>query len=287
MKIIRTLPEKLKEIYSPPKLLYYEGDASLMGKPCIAIVGTRKFSDYGQYVTEKIVSELAVYDIAIISGLAKGIDTIAHKAALKHNIPTIAVLGSGFMDIFPKVNTGLASEIAQKGLLLSEYTPETPPLKAYFPQRNRIVSGLSDAVLVIEAPIRSGALITARLGLEQGKDIFVTPGDIDRRNSSGILNLLQKGGAYPVSSANEIIEIISLPKKKNNQPTLFTPEKPKLNLNDIELQIISTLSQTRPKPLELIQRKAKIQTQQLLITLSILEVKGIIKLEGGNYLLTS
>lgn len=286
MKIIRTLPEKLKVIYESPEKLYYKGDISLMAKPSIAVVGTRRYSDYGKYVTEKIVSELSTYDISIISGLAKGIDTIAHMSALKNNIPTIAVLGSGFMDIYPKENEQLADEISKKGLLLSEYTPETPPLKAYFPQRNRIVAGLSNAVLVIEAPIRSGALITARLALEQGKEIFVTPGDIDRRNSTGILRLLQRGGAYPVGSANEILEVLNLPKRKTNQPSLFTQDGPKLKVTIEEQTIISALSQTRPQPLEIIQRKTKIETQTLLVALSMLEVQGLIKLEDGNYLLT-
>lgn len=286
MKIIRTLPEKLKEIYSAPKQLYYKGDETLMGKASIAVVGTRKYSDYGAYLTEKIISELAIFDIAIISGLAKGIDTIAHKAALKNKLPTIAVLGSGFMDIYPKENEKLAEEIAQKGLLLSEYSPESPPNRFHFPERNRIVAGLSDAVLVIEAPVKSGALITAKLALEQGKDIFVTPGDIDRRNSSGILQLLQKGGAYPIGSGSDIIEVLSLPKKKSPQLSLFTPTLPKLNIDENEQKIIEFLSSTRAKPLELIQRKIQMETQQLQILLSMLEVKGLIKLEEGNYLLS-
>ena len=166
-------------------------------------------------MTQKIIEELAVLDIAIVSGMAIGIDTIAHKTALKLNIPTIAVLGSGLNNIYPKANLKLAQKIAQNGLILSEYEPDAPPLNYNFPQRNRLISGLSVATIVVEAPEKSGALITARFALNQGREIFVVPGDADRVNSKGITKLMQKGAAYPVTCGQDIIESLKI------QPHLY------------------------------------------------------------------
>lgn len=187
----------LADIPSAPKKLYYRGNIDLLNLPAVAIVGTRKCSDYGEYITQELVKGLSVLNIAIVSGLAKGIDAIAHQAALQYGMKTIAVLGSGINNIYPREHQNLAEEIAKNGLLLSEYSGDTSALPQNFPMRNRIVSGLCLATIVVEAPVKSGALITARFALEQGREVFVIPGDIDRENSLGCLELLQKEVLIP------------------------------------------------------------------------------------------
>ncbi len=285
-------PSLLKEIYDPPEKLFCKGDTSVLGKSCISIVGTRFFSDYGEYVTEKIISELAILDIAIVSGLARGIDTIAHKSALKNGLKTIAVLGSGLNRVYPSENVKLAEEIEKKGLLISEYSHDDPPLKMNFPQRNRIISGLSLATLVTEAPDKSGALITADFALEQGRDIFVVPGDIDRRGSKGVLKLLRNGAAYPISKGGEIIETIkkqSLPFKDSHDgnaksgATIRSAILKQCKLNSEERLLIETIGSRRGKNLEKIVEESKLTTQQALAALSFLEINGLIRQKNGLY----
>lgn len=290
-------PALLRQIYAPPRKLYYKGDVNLLEKTCIAVVGTRKPTQYGEYMTEKIIEDLKVLDIAIVSGLAKGIDTIAHESALKNNIPTIAVLGSGLENIYPKQNQGLADEIGEKGLLISEYGPTAEPKDFHFPQRNRIISGLSVATIMIEAPEKSGALITARFALEHGREIFAVPGDADRENSLGALRLLQNGGAYPISSGLDVIEILK------KQPHLFGIEKTNqkvqtnnnktlddiYNLTTKEKEIFSAIPHSRPISLDQILDKGKMvaenySAQNILGVLSILEIKGLIFSEDGKYM---
>jgi DNA processing protein len=200
-------PQLLREIHDPPKTIYVRGDIEILNKSGVAVVGTRKASDYGIRAAEEIIKNLPP-GFVIVSGLALGIDTVAHRAALKNNIPTIAVLGSSVDDqsIYPRENAKLAYEIIAKGgAVISEYEPPSPPQKQNFPKRNRIVSGLSRAVIVVEAPEKSGALITARCALEQNRDVFALPGSVFSENSKGTNNLI-KQGAHPIISFKEIIE---------------------------------------------------------------------------------
>jgi len=201
-------PYLLKEIYYAPSSFYIKGKIPEK-MPCIAIVGTRKISPYGKLVTEKLVQKLVYYNFVIISGLADGIDTIAHETALKNKGKTIAILGSGLNKIFPYSNRELAQEIIKHGALITEYPLESPPLKHYFPWRNRIISGLSLATVVIEAPERSGALITARFALEQNREVFAIPGSIFNENSIGTNNLI-KQGAKLVSQIEDIFEELNI-----------------------------------------------------------------------------
>ncbi|MBU1255727.1 DNA-processing protein DprA [Patescibacteria group bacterium] len=205
-------PKLLKEIYAPPPLLYIKGTIEPKDDFSIGIVGTRKLSSYGREITPLITSDLSQAGLTIVSGLAKGIDTLAHQAAIKAEKRTIAVLGSSVdkKSIYPAVNRRLAEEISQNGAVISEYPINTKPLAHYFPQRNRIISGLSLGILVIEAPEKSGALITAKDALEQNRDVFAIPGHILSNNSLGTNNLI-KLGAKLVSNANDIIEELNLP----------------------------------------------------------------------------
>lgn len=209
MKIIyqaqKEYPQKLNKIYAPPSKLYVFGDEAILNKPSIAIIGCRQASEYGKRIAFKFAYELAQKGIIIISGLAKGIDTYAHLGAVKAQGKTVAVLGSGFAHIYPEENKNLCKEIIKTGgAIITEYEKEMKPLKMNFPIRNRIISGLSNGVLVVEAKQRSGTLITVDYALEQGKDVFVIPGSIYSKTSDGT-NFLIKEGAIPVTSYKDIL----------------------------------------------------------------------------------
>jgi len=203
-------PELLKKIYDPPQKLYISGELRKEEKYPIAIVGTRKISNYGKQTTRLFAEALAEAGITIISGLALGVDGLAHQIALEKGTRTIAVLGSGLNIIYPPVHQKLAQEIIKSGgAVISEYSPNTTPTKKTFPARNRIVSGLSLGVLIIDAPKKSGALITARTAIEQGREVFVVPGRINDFNSEGC-NYLIKMGARLVTDPEEIIESLNI-----------------------------------------------------------------------------
>ena len=202
-------PEQLRNIYEPPHKLYILGNKEILKQKGIAIVGSRKATEYGKKIAFNISRELSINGINIISGLAIGIDSYAHLGNLNQNIgKTIAVLGSGIDKIYPKENIELAKKIIQsKGCIISEYPAGTKASKLNFPQRNRIISGISKGVLVVEANEKSGALITADFAIEQGREVFAVPGDITKEQSKGC-NLLIKDGAKIVLSSKDILEEI-------------------------------------------------------------------------------
>jgi len=198
-------PTNLKYIYQPPATIYLEGSIIPQDQIAIAIVGSRRATDYGLNNAERLGFELAARGIAVISGLARGVDSAAHRGALKAKGRTIAVLGSGLNRLYPPENKNLAREIARSGALISEFTPDTPPERQNFPRRNRIISGLSLGVVIVEAAKRSGALITAGFALEQGREVFALPGKIDSFTSGGTHDLI-KQGAKLIESVEDIIE---------------------------------------------------------------------------------
>ena len=201
-------PEKLKNIEDSPKELYCLGNLELLNKKSMAVIGSRNYSEYGKQVAFDFAYSLAKEGICIVSGLAKGIDGFAHSACLKAKGKTIAVLGSGLDVIYPKENEKLYYDILNNGgLIISEYPLGSKPEKWHFPARNRIISGLSDGILVIEARKNSGTNITVDFALDQGKDVFVVPGNIYSKTSDGT-NFLMKEGAIPVTSAQDILDYL-------------------------------------------------------------------------------
>ena len=203
-------PERLRNIYDPPKKLYVLGNFKILKEKAIAIVGSRKATEYGKKVAFQISQELTKENINIVSGLAIGIDTYAHLGAIsiQNQASTIAVLGSGIDEMYPKENTELARKIIQTGgCIVSEYPLGTKPNKINFPQRNRIISGLSEGVVVVEASEKSGSLITAEFGIEQGKEIFAVPGNIDNPLNRGTNKLIQDGAKMVLSSKDILEEI--------------------------------------------------------------------------------
>jgi DNA processing protein len=219
-------PTPLLSLYDPPPILYMKGKWLPQDEKALAVVGSRKTTNYGQLVTRKLITELVHYGVTIISGLARGIDSHAHEAALQANGRTIAVLAGGCARIYPRENHRLAQRISENGALISEYPPETDVRAGQFPARNRIISGLSKGVIIVEAGRKSGALITADQALDQGRDVFAVPGPITSPNSQGT-NELIKQGAKMVTSIDDILEEykswIDHKKKANGQTaTMFS-----------------------------------------------------------------
>ena len=208
-------PAQLFEIPSPPAVLYVKGQCALLARDkCIAIIGSRKATAYTREAIDLIVPPLIEHEYIVVSGLARGADAMAHKATIQFGGQTIAVLGHGFNYIYPKENQGLANIMAESHLLITEYPPYFKPAKWQFPMRNRLISGLSQALVVTEAALKSGTLITTECALEQGKDVFVVPGPINKEQSKGTNKLLLEG-AIPVCDGHQIVETLSLFSSKN------------------------------------------------------------------------
>lgn len=266
-------PQLLKEIYNPPKTIYCQGNLLPQEKYPLAVVGTRKMSAYGRRVTEFLVKELVQQGITIISGLALGIDTVAHQTTLKEKGKTIAVCGNGLNNIYPFKNKGLAEKIIKSGgAVISEYSPETRPSKWTFPARNRIISGLSLGTLVIEAPEKSGALITARFALDQGREVFAVPGSIYQENSQGCHKLI-KMGAKPVTCPEDILQSFDFETRQQKQ--IFTDFK--------EEEIILEQIKTNPSSIETIIKKTKLEPLKVVSLLTMMEVNGKVKKNKEKY----
>ncbi|MEK9183602.1 MAG: DNA-processing protein DprA [Patescibacteria group bacterium] len=271
----KNFPALLKEIPSPPEELYLIGEFPPEDALFLAVVGSRKFSTYGKEACEKIIMGLknSPREIVIVSGMAIGIDGIAHKAALQNNLKTVAIPGSGLDDkvLHPRSNIQLSKEIVEKGgCLLSEFPWDMPAGVHTFPQRNRIIAGLSHGTLIIEAAEKSGALITASLALDFNRNVFAVPGSIFSENSKGTNNLI-KAGAMPVSSAEDILDAFDIPHETKNLQLNFTPA---------EKQIFSALAEPMQKD-DLI-RKVGMPPMKINPVISMMILNGAIKESGGE-----
>lgn len=202
-------PLKLKEIYCPPLILFYRGDLSLLHQPSLGVVGTRQMTNYGESSLRGILPPLIKKQIVIVSGLADGVDGFSHQLALNYGGPTIGIIGCGIDKVYPRTHTVLQEEVARDGLLLSEYGIGEPPIAFHFPERNRIIAGLSETVLVVEAKKRSGSLITANIALEENRSVCAIPGRIDAALSVGC-NYLIAAGAKPILTAQDLLDEFSL-----------------------------------------------------------------------------
>ncbi len=270
-------PERLKEIYDPPKVLYYKGK-NVLNNHSIAVVGARKMTDYGRWVTEKLVGELCKIGVTIVSGLASGIDGIAHRTTLNCEGCTIGVLGNGIDIIYPETNIGLYKNIPKDGVVITEFPLGTEPKPFNFPLRNRIISGLSLAVLVVEAKERSGSLITAYQALEQGREVFSIPGNINSIYSRGCNRLIQDG-AKMVLDIDDIIEEIN--ELKNLKYSKKAEKFKDIDLSELELKIFKEIKQ-RPISCDEIVIKTGINISTVNSILTILEIKGLIEEMSGR-----
>ncbi len=274
----KNYPRLLKEIYDPPKELFFLGEIRAEENLPLAIVGTRKISNYGKQVTVELGRALARASFTIISGLALGVDGLAHQAALDVGTRTIAVLGCGLDNIYPPTHKNLAEKIvAGGGAIISEYPTGTLPLRQHFPARNRIIAGLSLGVLVIEAPETSGALITAKCALEQNREVLAVPGSVFSQNSFGT-NQLIKLGARPITKVEDILEAFNLE----------FPEKQKREIKPAnkEEKIILDILSNEPINIDEIVKKSGLDASTINSTLVMMEISGKVKnLGGGNYII--
>jgi DNA processing protein len=279
-------PENLKTISDPPSVLYLKGDLKKEDRISLAIVGTRTASDYGLRIAEKLAKELSEHGITIVSGLAMGIDSAAHKGAIKSKGRTIAVFGNSLEEVHPRSNQKLAGEILRSGgCLMSEFPLGTKPEKWTFPRRNRIISGLSLGVIVVEGAQDSGALITARFGLEQGKEVFAVPGSIETNKSIAPHSLI-KDGAKLIENTQDIFEELKhlLPATKEKRTAEF---KNFDALTHDEKKVLDFLS-LEPLHIDEISEKTDINMQSLSALLLNLELNGFIKqLPGKKFILVS
>ena len=260
-------PRLLKHIKNPPKELYYRGDISLASGLSVAVVGTRRATRYGIWAATNLSEKLAAHGVTVTSGLAFGIDTCGHRGAIKAGGKTIAVLGSGVDICSPASNKKLMEEIAETGLLISEYPPGAHATKYAFPQRNRIISGISEATVVVEAGLSSGALITAELAAEQGKEVYAVPGNIDSISSIGT-NKLIKDGALPLIVADDLLDDLGV--KRN--PAAY----PQRELGKAEAEIIGHIETQGEVTVDYLCRRTGKQPPEINGIITVLEIKGMV-----------
>lgn len=277
-------PLTLRAIETPPAVLYLKGERAIDTARTIAIVGTRRASRYGRSVAERLGEDLGRVGITVVSGLALGIDSAAHRGALKAQGTTVAVLGSGLLRLYPASNRSLAEEIAARGLLVSEYPLETPPAKWTFPQRNRVLSGIARGVVVVEAPKRSGALITARLALEEGREVFAVPGNVTSLASVGTNRLIKDGAKLVEGGADVLAEFPDL--ATLIRTTATERERKVTSLTPAERRIYDLVS-LEPIHMDDIIARGELTPSEVAHALLVLQMEDLIQeAEGRRYIRT-
>jgi len=277
-------PQRLLNCYDSPTLLYYKGPADLNAAKIVAIIGTRTHTDYGKQVTEKLIKDLSEQNVTVISGLAFGIDAIAHKAAIKNDLPTVGVLAHGLDQIYPSEHAGLAKDmIKHSGGLLTEFRSKTKPDKHNFPTRNRIVAGISDATIVIETGIKGGSMITVELANGYNKDVFAIPGRITDHKNAGCNYLIKNNKAILLTDAKELIETLGWEEKARKsaarkQKELF------IELSADEKIVVSILKEKESVPIDEINIKSGLSSSAVAAAILSLELQNaVLSLPGKLY----
>jgi len=271
-------PERLKAIDQPPPVLYLRGEVLPQDRLAVAIVGTRRITAYGRQVTEDLAAYLAQNGVTVVSGLARGVDAVAHQAALKAGGRTIAVLGSGVDRVYPPENAALAQKVIASGALVSDYAPGTPPEASNFPPRNRIISGLAAAVVIVEAGETSGALITAQFAADQGREVFAVPGNILAVQSKGTNRLIAQG-ARPLLTVRDVVDALDLA-----GVTEQLAVRAAVPGNETETQLLQVLS-SEPLHVDEIRLRTGLPIERVSATLVMMELKGLVRQVGGmNYI---
>lgn len=278
-------PQRLLNCYDSPAILYYKGNVDLNSSKIIAVVGTRSNNEYGKNICEKLIEDLTAEDVIIVSGLAFGIDSIAHKSAIKNEMKTIGVLAHGLDRVYPSQNAGLAKQMLLNGGLLTEFMSSTKPGRQNFPSRNRIVAGISDAVIVIESGLKGGSLITAELGNGYNKDVFAFPGRVNDSKSEGCNFLIKTNKAGLITGASDLLENMGWKKKKPNntkkQRELF------IELTPDEKIVISILQAQEQIHIDELYIKSKLSSSNIAAALLMLEMQGVVgSLPGKIYKLS-
>jgi len=277
-------PEHLKRIYDPPPFLFLGGSLLPRDAAAVAVVGTRSPTAYGLRIAERFAMELAAKGITIVSGLARGIDTAAHGAALKAAGRTVAVIGSGIDNIYPTENSGLAHRLAANGALMSEFIMGTKPDATNFPQRNRIISGMSLGTVVVETGVEGGAMITARLALDQNREVFAVPSPLSPGGKSGTNLLIREGNAFLVESAEDILQELASQLKGLIAGPPPRPQPPPPPLTLFEQKLIDVLDD-HPQHIDIVADHAGFTTSEALVHLLSLEFKGAARQLPGKLFL--
>jgi DNA processing protein len=275
-------PQRLKVCYDMPYLLYYKGNTPLNTRKIVAVVGTRMNTDYGLQLCEKLIAGLKTQEnILIVSGLAFGIDTIAHKQSVSHNVPTVGVLGHGLDMVYPSTNKALTKEMLLNGGLLTEFPSGVTPEQQNFPMRNRIVAGMSDVTVVVESDLKGGALITARMACDYNRDVAAFPGRITDTKSNGCNELIRSHIASLITSADDLLDMMNWRKEKKKKVVELTLN---LNMTNEEQKIVSLLKTKDSVHADELYHETGLASSQLAASLLRLEMEGIIKtLPGKNY----
>lgn len=276
----KNYPQRLLNCYDSPVILYYKGNADLNSSKIVAIVGTRNNNEYGKSVCEKLVEDLAEQNILIVSGLAFGIDSIAHKSALKNNLKTVVVLGHGLDRIYPTQNKSLAKQMIEQGGLLTDFRSKTNPDKQNFPKRNRIVAGISDAIIIIETGIKGGSLITAELGNGYNKDVFAIPGRTNDTKSEGCNYLIKNNKACLITSADDLLENMSW--KEQKKPSAKKQRELFIELTDDEKIIVNILQQQEQIHIDELYIKSGLSSSAVASALLTLEMQGVVNSLPGK-----
>jgi DNA processing protein len=276
-------PQRLLNCYDSPTLLFYKGAADLNASKVISIVGTRSNTDYGRQFTETLVKDLSEQNILVISGLAFGIDAIAHRAAIKNHLPTVGVVGHGLDMIYPPENARLAKDmITQNGGILSEFFSGTTPDKHNFPLRNRIVAGISDATVVVETPVKGGSMITAKLADAYNRDVFAVPGRAIDKTSTGCNHLIKHNRAILLTEANDLLEIMGW--KEKNKGKVKKQRELFIELSPEEKQIIQLLQEKESVHIDELNLRSALSSSTTASVILHLELQNIIaSLPGKHY----
>jgi DNA processing protein len=274
-------PENLREIYDPPFVLYCAGRTEVLKEPGVCVVGARNPTPYGRAAAEKLAKDLAALGLVVVSGMARGIDSIAHWGALQEG-KTVAVLGSGLENIYPRENKSLFRKISEGGAVVSEFPPDSPPLGFHFPLRNRIISGLSLAVVVVEASRKSGSLITARLGLEQNREVMAVPGNVTSDLSLGA-NWLIKSGAKLVETWEDVVEELPCPLRERFLSRKKEEKRSLPEMSPAEKRLFDGLKPDELTHIDELIERSDVSVSEILALLLNLELKGLIYQAPGKY----
>ncbi len=274
-------PKRLLNCYDSPTLLFYKGSADLNASKIVAVIGTRTHTEYARQLTDKLISGLAEQNVLVVSGMAFGVDALAHKAALKNNLPTVGVLAHGLDQIYPSEHSGLAKDMLQHGGgLLTEFRSNTKPDKHNFPIRNRIVAGMSDAVIVVETDIKGGSMITAELANGYNKDVFAFPGKTTDNKSTGCNYLIRNNKAILITKAEELIQSMNWEEKK--KPTAKKQKEFFIELTDDEKKIMKILQEKENVPIDEINFRSGLSSSAVAAAILNLELQNVIKSFPGK-----
>jgi len=283
----REYPQRLLNCYDSPTLLFYKGTADLNAAKIVAIIGTRTHTDYSKKMTDKLIEELSVQNILIVSGMAYGVDAIAHKAAVKNNLPTVGVLGHGLDQIYPPDHSNLAKDMLKNdGGLLTEFRSQTTPDKHNFPTRNRVVAGMSDATIVIESGIKGGSMVTAELANGYNKDVFAFPGKVTDNKSAGCNYLIKSNKAMLLTDAQQLIEIMGWEEKKQ-KPKNRSQKEIFIELSNEEKIIINLLNEKETVHIDEINLRSGLSSSAIAAAILNLELQNVVNgLPGKMYQLS-